>query len=222
MTLIEKIQDYERFLEGQGGFKHLDELYDALIQDYNEELNDYVQEKQYYPGSECFSDKSFVFNVQLSLLSELRIINCYRVFEKNRLLLLDLFLDNLENFDINKKNVKSIYKWNGFLEILKKLKIDQPECMKGFKELDQLNVCSNYLKHSGERLNIKDDKFFKIPEFKKYKNVNVIPVLHIDTKDPILHIDTEDFDKFYNRVKLAGYQFLFAICERIKDSIDLE
>lgn len=213
MTLVEQIQVYERFLDEQSSFLQLDNLYLSVVDNYNSQFKEYINETGFYPNTESFSEKATALNQQLDLISQLRIIHCYRVFEKNRLLLIKLFIDNLENFDINKKNIKSIYKWNGFLEILNKLKIDYPEYMEGFKELEQLNECSNYLKHSGYSLNRKDDKFFKIPEFKKYENVNVIP---------ILHIDTEDFDKFYNRVKLAGYQFLFALCERIKDSIDLK
>lgn len=81
------------------------------------------------------------------------------------------------------------------------------EKIKGFKGIDEIRICSNYIKHSQLELEIKEDDFFKISEFSKHSSKKGYP---------FLYLPTEDMDEFYQRTKYAGYTFLSNLCDEIE------
>lgn len=203
MTLKEQLFRYRQFLEEQTKSKELDKLYKDLNQQYNKEFNEYLKDVGIYPNNEDFSVEVESLNHKIEVISQLRILYTHLTYEKNRNLLIQIIksADSSINFELTE-----LLKWKNFKKVMsaKGITLDK---IKGFKSINEIRICSNYIKHSQLELETKEDDFFKISEFSKHSSKRGYP---------FLYIPTEYIDEFYQRTKYAGYIFLSNLCDEIE------
>lgn len=123
-------------------------------------------------------------------LSEMIIVYNYKEYEINVKRLLKLSYG---------ENGKGFFQYQHLLKFLESKEIDITK-ISGVKEVNELRLLNNHIKHSNSR--IVGNKIKNIPEFKG--------------KD---YIDSDDINKFYNRIKDFPLIFLDALSEEISNDL---
>lgn len=114
---------------------------------------------------------------ELRSLLEMKIIYAYKFFEIN--------IKNLLRASFDLKNSNNLYKWDNLVSFLG-LKGINYEQIDGYKEINQLRIVNNTVKHSGQY----DSKLSTVTEFSKSKQLTY-----------------ESLDTFYERVKKCPLAF---------------
>lgn len=158
-------------------FKNMDEVVQQTGHSLHVQMHDEIVEVSYLED-------------ELFALLEMKIIYSFKHLEIN--------IKKLLTASYNDKSINKHYKWENLIEYLKMKNLDNTK-IKGYKEINQLRILNNSLKHAGDFMN---DDLNGIPEFKG-KSV----------------IQSEDIAKFYIRVENAPIIFLESLGNLIYNNL---
>jgi hypothetical protein len=127
---------------------------------------------------------------ELSTLFEMKIIYAFKHLE--------IEVKNLISASFNDKSIGKFSKWENLIQYLKSKDIDITE-LQDYKEVNQLRIVNNSLKHSNSQM---DNNLKGIIEFKEIKSISF-----------------EILEKFYDRVKESSNAFLGSLSTAIYENL---
>ncbi|MFA9190934.1 hypothetical protein AAGV28_06070 [Flavobacterium sp. FZUC8N2.13] len=162
------------------------ELIKKLQNELNEEIENYI-EIQYDSknAGQVYSLDIEYLEDRLLALTEMNIVYVHKDFEIN--------LKKLIKASYN-VNTKEFYKWENVINFLKSKNIKYAE-LTGYKEINELRIVNNSIKHSTSLI---DEKVKKITEFKELK-----------------YMSHNELIWFFKRVKDFPYKFISELSSEI-------